>query len=133
MQSPHITLLPEEFFAISPEVRNQLHEAITPKRVLNETVSTHALIEQVPDDDETSITVPDVYETYINSLAPGEQPIPLNVAQESHSLRSIMMVIDNREEVEGIIDPGSQTIAMSEAVCHDISLAYNLSVRGHRR
>jgi hypothetical protein len=114
---------------ISPEVRNQLHEAITPKRVLSETVSTHTLIEQVPDDEETSITVPDVYETYINSLAPGEQPIPLNVAQESHALWLITMVIDNREEVEGIIDPGSQIIAMSEAVCYDIGLAYNPSIK----
>jgi hypothetical protein len=86
MQSPHITLSPKELFAISPEVCNQLCEAITPKRVLNEMVSTNALIEQVPDDEETSITVPDVYETYINSLAPGERPIPLNVAQESHAL-----------------------------------------------
>jgi hypothetical protein len=40
-----------------------------------------------------------------------------------------MMVIDNREEVEGIIDPGSQIIAMSEAVCHDIGLAYDLSIK----
>jgi hypothetical protein len=39
------------------------------------------------------------------------------------------MVINNREEVEGIIDPGSQIIAMSEAVCHDISLAYNPSIK----
>jgi hypothetical protein len=111
MQALLVILSPEELFAISLEVRNQLHEAITPKRVLNETVSTHAVIEQVPDEvpaeGETSITVPDVYETYINSLAPGEGPIPLNVAQESHALRSIMMVVDNREEVEGIIDPGS--------------------------
>jgi hypothetical protein len=123
MQSPHITLLPEELFAISPEVHNRLHKAIMPKQVLNETVSTHALIEQVPDDEETSITVPDVYETYINSLAPGERPIPLNVAQESHTLWLIMMVANNREEVKGIIDPGSQIIAMSEAFCHDIGLA----------
>jgi hypothetical protein len=100
-----------------------------PKRVLNETVSTHTLIEQVPDDEETSITVPDVYETYINSLAAGERPIPLNVAQESHALWSITMVIDNREEVEGIIDLGSQIIAMSEAVCHDIGLAYDPSIK----
>jgi hypothetical protein len=62
--------------------------------------------DEVSSDEETSITVPDVYETYINSLAPGERPIPLNVVQESHTLQSIMMVIDNREEVEGIIDPG---------------------------
>jgi predicted aspartyl protease len=40
-----------------------------------------------------------------------------------------MMVVDNREEVEGIIDPGSQIIAMSEAVCHDIGLAYDLSIK----
>jgi hypothetical protein len=35
-----------------------------PKWVHNKMVSTHALIEQVPDDNETSITVPDVYKTY---------------------------------------------------------------------
>jgi hypothetical protein len=99
-----------------------------PKRVLNETVSIHTFIEQVPDDEETSITIPDVYKTYINSVAPGERPIPLNVAQESHALRSITMVIDNREEVE-VIDPGSQIIAISEAVCHDIGLAYNPSIK----
>jgi hypothetical protein len=76
------------------------------KQVLNEMVSTHALIEQVPDDKETSITIPDVYETYINSLALGERPIPINVAQELHALQSITMVVDNREEVKGIIYPG---------------------------
>jgi hypothetical protein len=129
MQAPLVTLSPEKLFAISPEVCNQLHEAITPKRVLNETVSTHALIEQVPDNEETSITIPDVYETYINSLAPGERPIPLNVAQESHALWLIMIVVNNREEVEGIIDPGSQIIVMLEAVCHDISLAYDPSIK----
>jgi hypothetical protein len=129
MQAPLVTLLPEELFAISPEVHNRLCKAIMPKRVLNKTVSTHTLIEQVLDDEETSITIPDVYQTYINSLAPGERPIPLNVAQESHALRSIMMVINNREEVEGIIDLGSQIIAMSEADCHDIGLAYDPSIK----
>jgi hypothetical protein len=100
-----------------------------PKRVLNKMVSTHALIEQVPDDKDTSISIPDMYETYINSLAPGDRPIPLNVAQELHALWLITMVVNNREEVEGIIDPGSQIIAMLEAVCHDIGLAYDLSVK----
>jgi hypothetical protein len=42
-----------------------------------------------------------------------------------------MMVINNREEVEDIIDPGSQIIAMSEAVCHDIGLAYDPSIKLH--
>jgi hypothetical protein len=39
------------------------------------------------------------------------------------------MVVDNREEVEGIIDPGSQIIAMLEAVCHDIGLVYDPSIK----
>jgi hypothetical protein len=39
------------------------------------------------------------------------------------------MVVDNREEVEGIIDPWSQIIAMLEAVCHDIGLAYDPSIK----
>jgi hypothetical protein len=80
MQAPFITLSPEELFAISPEVHNRLCEAIMPKQVLNKMVSTHALIEQVLDEvlseEKTSITIPDVYETYINSLAPVERPIP---------------------------------------------------------
>jgi hypothetical protein len=91
------------------------------------------LIEQLPDkvlsEEETSITVPDVYETYMNSLALGERPIPLNVAQELHTLQLITMDIDNREEVEGIIDPGSQIIAVSETIGHNIGLAYNLSTK----
>jgi hypothetical protein len=41
------------------------------------------------------------------------------------------MVVDNRKEVEGIINPGSQIIAMSEAVCHDIGLAYDPSIKLH--
>jgi hypothetical protein len=42
------------------------------------------------------------------------------------------MVIDNREEVEGIIDLGSQIIAMLEAVCHNIGLVYNPSIKLNR-
>jgi hypothetical protein len=35
-----------------------------------------------------------------------------------------MIVVDNKEEVEGIIDPGSQIIAMSKAVCHGCKGSY---------
>jgi hypothetical protein len=52
MQAPLVTLSPEELFAISTEVHNRLRKAIMPKRVLSETVSTHALIEQAPDDEK---------------------------------------------------------------------------------
>jgi hypothetical protein len=55
--------------------------------------------------------------------------IKQNNPQESYALQSIMMIINYREEVEGIIDPGSQIIAMSEAVFHDIGLAYDLFIK----
>jgi hypothetical protein len=55
----------------------------------------NAFIEEVPDE-ETSITVPNVYETYLNNLAPGERVVPLNVAEESYALQSIMLTIDRQ-------------------------------------
>jgi predicted aspartyl protease len=93
-----------------------------------ETVLANAFIEEVPNE-ETSITVPDVYETYLNNLAPGEKAVPLNVAEESFALQSIISTIDNKEEIKGIVDPGSQIIAMSKGMCHDIGLLYDLSIK----
>jgi hypothetical protein len=61
-------------------------------------------------------------------LAPGEKAVPLNVAEESFALWLIMLTIDNKEEIEGIVDPGSQIIAMSKGVCHDIGLLYDPSI-----
>jgi hypothetical protein len=69
-----------------------------------------------------------VYESYLKALQPGEIPEVLTVAKESHALRSIMMVVDNKEEIESIIDPGSQIIAMSEEVCHDLAQIYDPSI-----
>jgi hypothetical protein len=40
-----------------------------------------------------------------------------------------MLTIDNKEEIESIVNPGSQIIAMSEGMCHDIGLLYNPSIK----
>jgi hypothetical protein len=55
MKTPLITLLQEELFAISPELHNRLCKDNTLKQALNKTVSTHALIEQVPDEVSSSV------------------------------------------------------------------------------
>jgi hypothetical protein len=39
------------------------------------------------------------------------------------------MVVNNKEEVEDIINPRSQIIAMLKAVCHDIGLMYDPSIK----
>jgi hypothetical protein len=128
LSSPLVTLSPEELFAILPDVQNRLHEAITLKQVPNEPISTHAFIEEIPDE-ETSITVPDIYKTYLNNLAPREKAVPLNVTEEAFSLQLIMLSINNKEEIEGIIDPQSQIVVMSEDMCHDINLHYNPTIK----
>ena len=50
------------------------------------------------------IIIPDIYETYLNNLEPGETLEELTV------------------------DPGSQIIMMSDNVCHNLGLPYDPSV-----
>jgi hypothetical protein len=40
-----------------------------------------------------------------------------------------MLSINNKEEIEGIVNPGSQIIAMSEGMCHDIGLHYDPTIK----
>ena len=73
--------------------------------------------------------VPDYYETYLHTLAPGQEQQVLIVAKESHSLQVINMFIDQRLEVECIVDLGCQIRAMSEAICHDLGLSYDPTIQ----
>jgi len=71
------------------------------------------------------IIVPDPLEMYYNS---GTVPDDLIVSMESSAIRSILPIIDNQQQVEAIVDGGSQIIAMSEAVCHELSLLYDPTI-----
>lgn len=72
--------------------------------------------------------IPDIYDTYLQSLPEGQVPGQLIVAKESMALRSIFPVVNNHNHVEAILDPGSQIIAMSEEVCIDLALPYDPGV-----
>jgi hypothetical protein len=41
----------------------------------------------------------------------------------------LMITVDNQEKIEAIIDPGSQIIAMSDAVCHNCGLQYDPTIQ----
>jgi hypothetical protein len=71
---------------------------------------------------EGGLVVPDPYAVYYDS---GSMPEDLVVSMESSAIRSILPVIDNQQQVECIVDGGSQIIAMSEAVCHELALSYD--------
>ncbi|KNZ80984.1 hypothetical protein J132_03684 [Termitomyces sp. J132] len=70
----------------------------------------------------------DPVEAYINLLLHGEEPVMLTVAKDSQSLRTIMMLIDNKEEVECIHDSSSQIILMSAEIASDIGLSYDPNI-----
>ncbi|KZT18204.1 hypothetical protein NEOLEDRAFT_1029161, partial [Neolentinus lepideus HHB14362 ss-1] len=142
LTSTCVSLSPEELLAISPDVRSKYREIVTPKKVPTPNrVQFSATIEEIEDEEapilvleeqvsptmapSNGYVVPDPYDTYLKSLSPEEAPEPLVVAKESHAIRSIIAVVAHVEQVECIIDPGCQIIAMSEAVCHSIGLEYD--------
>jgi hypothetical protein len=75
-----------------------------------------------------AIIIPDSYETYLKLLPRGAVPEQLVVAKESSALRSVFPLIDNQQDVESILDPGSQIIAMLEYLCTDLGLIYDPSI-----
>ena len=159
MAASCITLTPAELLSLSPEVRQKYREAVTPKRAPAEasahildlvddnpfpfaesSISDHtATFENyLPSPDELLrdgnpppgvFVIPDPYEAYLRNLQPGQAADSIVVAKESHALRSLHSVIDNKDSIECIIDPGSQVVSMSEEVCHHLGLVYDPSVR----
>ncbi|KAJ7360673.1 hypothetical protein DFH08DRAFT_1030769 [Mycena albidolilacea] len=124
MDTP-VTLTQRELLSLSPEVRAQVREATTSRRVAPASKDKSAVppVEQLaPALPSNAFIVPDPYECFYNS---GEIPDDLVVSMESSAIRSILPTVDNRQVVESIVDGGSQIIAMSEAVCHELGLPYD--------
>jgi hypothetical protein len=73
--------------------------------------------------------VADPYETYVNAH-PNEEPSEdLTVATEAQTLQAISLLVNNKENIDMIINPGSQIITMSEPICHSLGLTYDPRVR----
>ncbi|KAF7339233.1 hypothetical protein MVEN_02001100 [Mycena venus] len=169
MNTP-ITLTQRELLSLSPDVRAQVREATTSRRVVlnpkdkpanhssappvdqfvldplphESTILHDSLDEQrandarnsafldsmpaafahsaQPDLPPNALVIPDVYESFYQS---GDIPDDLVVSMESTAIRSILPIVDNKQQIESIIDGGSQIIAMSEAICHELGLAYD--------
>lgn len=143
MKSQFVTLTPEELLSIAPDVRTKYREAVTPKRVSTEPV-TSAHIVEIADDEVISINqlscsgatlepgatiVPDPYETYLKHVPHGEYPAEFTVARDSNAIRSIIALIDNKEQIECIVDPGSQIVAMSEEICLGLNLLFDPTIQ----
>ena len=155
MEAP-ITITQRELLSLSPEVRSQVRDVTTTKRIPNNppAASQNALqLEEDPLDNDLdnsssetlyslpcthnrspprgAIIIPDPIERYYRSLPPGQAPDPdrLIIAKDSCAVRSIFAVIDSTKRKECILDPGCQIVAMSEDTCHDLSLVYDPMIR----
>ena len=148
-----ILITQRELLSLSPEVRSQVRDVTTTRRIPTAAPSAvqnslFVIEEEEEDVVETvraftlegtdkrsppkgATIVEDPIESYYNSLHPGELPDldRLKVAMESTAIRSILAVIDARQKKECTVDPGCQVIAMSESACHSLSLAYDPRIR----
>ncbi|KAF8219952.1 hypothetical protein L208DRAFT_1336600 [Tricholoma matsutake] len=154
MKVPSVMVSHEELLSLLPDLRQRHREQVTLKCIMTNSmdiVSTnfagilpfahYELDIANPNNKPLYVTPPassaivqpqpiilqDPIKQYINNLGPGETEDPniLKVAKESHALCSIKLLINNQEYIEAILDPGSQIIAMSEAVCHHLGLQYD--------
>ncbi|EED77429.1 predicted protein [Postia placenta Mad-698-R] len=143
MKSQFVTLTPEELLSIAPDVRNKYRDAVTPKRVSTEPVASAHIVEIGADEvaavnqlscsgatlEPGATIVPDPYETYLKHIPHGEHPTEFTVARDSNAIRLIIALIDNKEQIECIVDPGSQIVTMSEEVCLGLNLLFDPTIQ----
>src|SRR5262245_33965796 len=75
-----------------------------------------------------TIVAIDPFDVYLQNLNPDQIPKHFIVAKESFSLRSILMRINFRDNIEAVVDPGSSIVSMSEAVAIHLRLSYDPTV-----
>ena len=139
MEATSLPLTIQEILSISPDLRSRYREVLAPKRVPNEPpvatnltedgetgkeyVDTTVLLDCHGNElDPNATVVPDVHPSFYHSA---ERDDVLLAAKESIALRTIPLTIDKSEDVDCILDPGSQVICMSAALCHKLGLMYD--------
>ena len=152
-----ITVTQQELLSLSPDVRAQIREAITTRRIVaqgNQEQPSEAVnflwVEDSDDKHEPEIPmiltfaipniqhhvplegviiIPDPIETYVKSLPPGTAPDPdrLIVGCENAAVCSVFALVDNNCKKECILDLGCQVITISKAVSHELAIAYDLT------
>ena len=69
------------------------------------------------------------YTTSLNTVHSTQDPHEeVEVAMESNTLCTILPLVDSKEQVEVILDPGCQVVMMSKEVCNVLALPYNVDV-----
>ncbi|KAG5330535.1 hypothetical protein C0989_008841, partial [Termitomyces sp. Mn162] len=152
--STKVTVSVGKLCSVSQDIRNQFRTAVTPKQLVGTSANTVQDPSNIFEDilptftteepqfllgsnvntanrfilDKAPFASVDPVKAYIDSLPHGEEPVVLTVTKDSQSLRTIMMLIDNKEEVECIHNSGSQIILMSVKIASDLGLSYDPNI-----
>ena len=78
-----------------------------------------------------AIIIKDPYKVYLCTTPEDHSPDCLTVAKESSTLHTILPLINHNQYIKSILDPRSQVITMSEAMCHMLALIYDPHIRLH--
>jgi hypothetical protein len=147
--STGITLSQRDLLSLAPELCTKIADVTVCKRIAR--TDAQAVLENIPEvaparsseahmpasfsktihelPANTTI-IKDPYEALLRQWLCGEcSGEPVKVATESNALRAILPTIADQEQVEAILDPGCQIVAMSEEVCIVLSIAYDPNVR----
>lgn len=73
--------------------------------------------------------VPDPYLQYLSELRSDEAPRQVYVANDSASLRVVFPLVNGREQVESVIDSGSQIVSMALGEARKLDIAFDPDVQ----
>jgi hypothetical protein len=102
MKDSHFTISPQELLSLSPEVRQKVKDAVTPKHIATgekELLYQDVLLYMADEEDTPvkitmhldslppgSIIIPNPFESYLNMLPAGSNPESFYVAKDSTAL-----------------------------------------------
>jgi hypothetical protein len=144
-----ITISQRELLSLAPELRTKVVDATVRRRLTR--TDTQAALDGIPVPGQRqhcteahmpatfvkaahelpadTTIIKDPYEVFLHSrLGSATSTDDVKVAMESNSLRAILPMVVDQEQVEVILDPGCQIVAMSEEVCIALGIAYDPNV-----
>ena len=145
MEAP-ITVTQQELLSLAPELRAQVADATIKRCIACEASQTILEEAQEPTEEDTYLEDPQLLHmpaafaattrrleppsiTSLNTIHPvQDSPEEVEVAAESNALCAILPLVDSKEWVKAIINPGCQVVAMSKEVCNALALPYDPDV-----
>ena len=138
----NITLMQRELLSLAPELCTKVvdatvHRCITKiddempgaKRCRTEAHMPAAFVKAVHEPPADATIIKDPYEAFLRSrLTTSSSNEDIKVTMESNSLHAILPTVVEQEQVEAILDPGCQIVAMSKEVWIALGIVYDPNV-----